>query len=38
LKDTAEIVCSGKQLIFQKDFLDELLDFTRKVNGDGYDA
>lgn len=21
-----------------KDFLDELLDFTRKVNGDGYDA
>lgn len=29
-----ELVRHGKP----KDFLDELLDFTRKVNGDGYDA
>ena len=29
-----ELVRHGQQ----KDFLDELLDFTRKVNGDGYDA
>lgn len=29
-----ELVRNGQP----KDFLDELLDFTRKVNGDGYDA
>lgn len=37
LKDgivSGELVRRGQP----KDFLDELLDFTRKVNGDGYDA